>query len=218
MISMSMREIGEFITFCNCISFFYNATMFSYIHWVVLSLEGSAITLLIHGTGLGLEVLASPWLLSQTSTKDEIDAWIHHHKTDMSEVLFGFVDREERALFRELLRVNGVGGKTALALLGLGRDTLMQAIQLEDDKLISSVPWIGKKTAQKIIVDLKGSIDFSKKQPENKGQQRTNTTLISSLVQMWYDKGSVESIVEDIPAHLTLEQKTVEAIRKLSMR
>ncbi len=134
----------------------------------------------------------------------------------MSEVLFGFISREERTLFRELLRVNGVGGKTALSLLGLGRDTLIQAIQLEDDKLISSVPGIGKKTAQKIIVDLKGSIDFSKKQSHGTKKDTSDTSLISSLVQMGYDKTRVESIVADINPSLTLEQKTVEAIRSLA--
>lgn len=110
----------------------------------------------------------------------------------MSEVLFGFIDRDERTLFRDLLKVNGVGGKTALSLLGLGRDTLIQAIHLEDDKLISSVPGIGKKTAQKIIVDLKGSIDFSKKSATDTRKHLSDTTLISSLVQMGYDKARVE--------------------------
>lgn len=62
---------------------------------------------------------------------------------------------DERSLFRDLLKVNGVGGRTALNLLGLGRESLMKAIQFEDDKILSSVPGIGKKTAQKIIVDLK---------------------------------------------------------------
>jgi holliday junction DNA helicase RuvA len=84
-----------------------------------------------------------------------LSVWIHHHRTEVSESLFGFDSFDERALFRELNKVNGVGGKTALALLGLGREELIKAIQFEDDKLLSSVPGIGKKTAQKIIVDLK---------------------------------------------------------------
>ncbi len=134
----------------------------------------------------------------------------------MSEVLFGFIDRDERSLFRDLLKVNGVGGKTALSLLGLGRDTLVQAIHLEDDKLISSVPGIGKKTAQKIIVDLKGSIDFTKKSWTDGKKHTSDTTLISSLVQMGYDKARVESVIEDINPSLNLEQKTVEAIRNLA--
>ncbi len=190
--------------------------MFSYIHGTILSIEGITLTLLIEWTGLWLEVFASPLLLSRTSSEEKIHTWIHHHKTDMSEVLFGFIDRDERTLFRELLRVNGVGWKTALALLGLGRDTLIQAIQLEDDKLISTVPGIGKKTAQKIIVDLKGSIDFTKKQSGNEKKNTSNTSLISSLVQMGYDKNLVEEITSEIDSSLPLEQRTIEAIKRLA--
>jgi holliday junction DNA helicase RuvA len=71
----------------------------------------------------------------------------------------------------------------------------MKAIQFEDDKLLASVPGIGKKTAQKIIVDLKGSIDFTKHSPTNKQKNTSDMTLISSLVQMGYDKARVEEIV-----------------------
>ena len=190
--------------------------MFSYIHGTILSIEGIALTLLIDWTGLGLEVLASPSLLGQSSWQDKIEAWIHHHKTDMSEVLFGFISKDERSLFRELLKVNGVGWKTALALLGLGRDTLIQAIQLEDDKLISTVPWIGKKTAQKIIVDLKWSIDFSKKQSWSEKKNSSNTSLISSLIQMGYDRTRVEQITDTIDSNLPLEIRTIEAIKQLA--
>lgn len=49
----------------------------------------------------------------------KVSLWIHHHKTDVSELLFGFISTDERKLFRDLNKVNGIGGKTALALLGL---------------------------------------------------------------------------------------------------
>lgn len=81
-------------------------------------------------------------------------------------------------------------------MLGLGRENLIKAIQLEDDKLLSSVPGIGKKTAQKIIVDLKGSIDFTTKSDTGTTQKNTSDmTLISSLTQMGYDKSRVEEVV-----------------------
>jgi holliday junction DNA helicase RuvA len=109
----------------------------------------------VSGTGLGLDVLVSPSVLSHLDQKETAHLWIHHHITEVSQLLFGFSSLEERTLFRSLNKVNGIGGKTALALLGLGEETLIRAIQMEDDKLLSSVPGIGKKTAQKIIVDLK---------------------------------------------------------------
>jgi Holliday junction DNA helicase RuvA len=192
--------------------------MFWYIEWDILAIDGITLTVRVSGTGLGFDVLVSPSVLGNIPQDKKLSLWIHHHKTDVSELLFGFISTDERHLFRNLNKVNGIGGKTALALLWLGKDTLIQAIQMEDDKLLSSVPWIGKKTAQKIIVDLKGSIDFSKKSSttENKTQNTTDITLISSLVSMGYDKMRVETTIASIETTLSLEARTVEAIRRLA--
>lgn len=192
--------------------------MFWYIVWDILAIDGITLTVQVKGTGLGFDILVSPSVLGNISQDKKISIWIHHHKTEVSELLFWFISIDERYLFRNLNKVNGIGGKTALALLGLGKDTLIQAIQMEDDKLLSSVPWIGKKTAQKIIVDLKWSIDFSKKSstPENKIQNTSDVTLISSLVSMWYDKIRVETIIAEIETTLPLEARTIEAIRRLA--
>ncbi|MBP6981776.1 Holliday junction branch migration protein RuvA [Candidatus Gracilibacteria bacterium] len=191
--------------------------MYSFFLGKPVALQGIALTLLIDGTGIGYEIFISPILIANIRIGQNIEVWIHHHKTDVSESLFGFIDLDERTLFRELLKVNGVGGKTALNMLGLGRENLIRAIQLEDDKLLSSVPGIGKKTAQKIIVDLKGSIDFSAKSGSPVVQKNTSDmTLISSLIQMGYDKSRVEEVVSLLDSTLPLEIRTVEAIRALS--
>jgi len=161
-------------------------------------------------------VIASPSLLSSTTIGEDIHIWIHHHRTEASEMLFGFSSLGERALFRELIKVSGVGGKTAINMLALGEDELLRAIQLEDDKVLSSVPGIGKKTAQKIIVELKGSIDFTKKSGAPTHATPGDTMLISSLVSMGYDKKRVEAVVSHIDTHLSLQERTVSAIRELA--
>ena len=192
--------------------------MFWYIEWDILAIDAITLTVRVTGTGLGFDILVSPSVLSGLNQKEKISLWIHHHITDVSEMLFGFVSVDERSLFRSLNKVNGIGGKTALALLGLGEETLILAIQMEDDKLLSSVPGIGKKTAQKIIVDLKGSIDFSKKSTTQSGkiQNQSDILLISSLVSMGYDKTRVETTVADIDKNGTIEIRTIEAIRQLA--
>lgn len=181
-------------------------------------IDGITLTIEVSGIGIGYDIYASPALLSRAEIGGEITASIHHHITDVSESLYGFEDFDERRLFRELNKVNGVGGKTALALLGLGKETLLKSIQLEDDKMLSSVPGIGKKTAQKIIVDLKGSINFSKVSdtPKSPHHNHSNNSLVvSSLVQMGYDKTRVEEIIETLSSDLPLADKVREAIKKL---
>lgn len=83
--------------------------------------------------------------------------------------------------------------------------------------MLASVPGIGKKTAQKIIVDLKGSIDFSLQSGTVSTQKNTSDmTLMSSLIHMGYEKSRVESIVSELDPSLSLEVRTIEAIRNLS--
>lgn len=118
---------------------------------------------------------------------ENITLWLHHHITEVSQVLFGFLTLEEKNLFKNLIKVSGIGGKTALNMLGLGENVLLEAIQNEDDVLLSSVPGIGKKTAQKIIVDLKGSIHFpkiSEKNSKNLVLPSEDVSLVASLVAM----------------------------------
>ncbi len=191
--------------------------MYAHLIGDILMIDGITLTLEVKWTGLAFDIFGSPVLIGKAKIGTEASVWIHHHRTEVSESLFWFENFDERALFRELNKVNGVWGKTALALLGLGGENLMKAIHLEDDKLLSSVPGIGKKTAQKIIVDLKGSINFSK-QAEKKWEKNTppsTMNIMSSLIQMWYDKLRVEEIIETLDGSLGIEDKVREAIKRL---
>lgn len=191
--------------------------MFSFLSGKILSIDGIQISVLVDGTWLGLELFASPLLLANIRIWEKMDIFLYHHITEAGQVLFGFVDQDEKRLFRELLRVNGIWGKTALNLLWLWGENLMRAIQLEDDKLLSSVPGIGKKSAQKIIVDLKGSIDFTRQGSQGTKQKNTSDmSLIASLTQMGYEKTRVENIVGELDPSLSLEVRTIEAIKRLA--
>ena len=82
--------------------------MFSFLSGKILSLDGIQATLLIDGTGLGVEFYASPILLANIRISDKIEIYVHHHINEAGQTLFGFVSPEEKKLFRELLKVNGI--------------------------------------------------------------------------------------------------------------
>lgn len=75
-------------------------------------------------------------------------------------MLYGFGSLDERALFRQLIRISGVGARTALALLsGLSVNDMSQAVALQDASRLTSIPGIGKKTAERLLLELKGKLE-----------------------------------------------------------
>ena len=194
--------------------------MYSFIQGSIQSVDDDRASIMVDGIWLGFEVFLSPHALAHTLVNERCAFPLYHHRTEVSDVLFWFKDHEERLMFQKLLKVSGIGGKTALSLLGLGIDTLVQAIELHDDTLLSSVPWIGKKTAQKIVVELSGTVSIRSLLETGKTKEKnsTNIHLIASLTQMGYEKSRVESVVASLSPTLSLEAKTVEAIRTLSRK
>ncbi len=122
---------------------------------------------------------------------DETNLSLHTHlqvKED-AHTLYGFVSKDEKTLFRELIRVNGVGPKVALAILShLDIGALISAVANEDDALLAKTPGIGKKTAQKLIVELKDrlaklSLTDTKYQPSLASTNNPNITKALQALQ-----------------------------------
>lgn len=91
---------------------------------------------------------------------EEVIVYIYDHVREDAHLLFGFATREEQKLFAKLLDVNGVGPKVAIGMLaGTTADALVAAIRSEDATSLSRLPGIGKKTAQRMILDLKDKLD-----------------------------------------------------------
>lgn len=109
----------------------------------------------VGGVGYGL-AMSTGSLAALPAEGDEVTVWTHLHVREDDLSLFGFENEAEKNAFEHLITVSGVGPKVALsALSALSPDSLASAVAAEDVAVISSVPGIGKKTAQRIILDLK---------------------------------------------------------------
>jgi Holliday junction DNA helicase RuvA len=115
--------------------------------------------------------------------------WLYHKEDQMK--LFGFADPSRRSTFLELLKVEGIGPKGALKILGgIGQDDLERALETEDLARLEAVPGLGKKTAQKMILALKGKLASPKAIPDTPYGE-----LAEALVGMGYDKrAAVEAL------------------------
>jgi Holliday junction DNA helicase RuvA len=109
--------------------------------------------------GVGYRVFCpNPYAI--TSKEDEdVTLFIHYHVREDAHLLFGFPTREEQSLFRLLLEVSGIGPKVALGVLAGGRpETVIAAISQENVSYLMKLPGIGKKSAQRVILDLKDKL------------------------------------------------------------
>ena len=116
---------------------------------------------LIEVEGIGYEVLCPMSTFYELDNlSEDILLFTHLSIKEDAHTLFGFITKDEKNVFRELIRVNGVGPKVALAILSnLSVNSLVQCISSEDADLLAKTPGIGKKTALKIIVELQDRLE-----------------------------------------------------------
>lgn len=133
--------------------------MIAFLHGTLAEKTPSTVILDVHGVGYAVFIPLSTYdRLPATGGRCRL--LIYHHIREDAQVLFGFVQPEEKKMFERLIAVNGVGPKLALSVLsGLTVSELSQAIAESNLKRISSVHGVGKKTAERIVVELRDKID-----------------------------------------------------------
>lgn len=131
--------------------------MIDYLYGKVVHLETEYIVVDVQGVGYRV-FCPNPYFFAKS--EKPVTVYIHHHVREDAILLFGFSSREEQKLFRKLLDVSGIGPKVALGVLAGGRpETLVAAIQQENLAFLTKLPGIGKKTAQRMVLDLKDKLD-----------------------------------------------------------
>jgi len=134
--------------------------------------------------------------------------------------LYAFINEYDKALFKELLKVRGVGAKMALAILSsMEADVFRQAIENEDTGALSSLPGIGKKTAQRLIVEMKDrfkdefwqSSAITTKSPQDDQSQAAS----SALVALGYKSSEAKNLIKKVHTQdMTVEEIIREALRQ----
>jgi Holliday junction DNA helicase RuvA len=133
-----------------------------------------------------------------------------------AQLLYGFVTEAERAAFRELIRVSGVGPRIALAVLsGLSVEQLRQAITLQESGLLTRVPGIGKKTAERLILELKGRLgEATGTQPA--ASSSINTDILNALLALGYSEREALAAVKGLSAGLSVSDGIKAALKQLA--
>ncbi|MEK7076696.1 MAG: Holliday junction branch migration protein RuvA [Patescibacteria group bacterium] len=163
--------------------------------------------------GVGYAVHVPEGVLPHTHQNEECTFFIHTHVTDDAITLFGFATQEDLALFELLLTVSGIGPKTALAVIDRGSQHVRGAISKSDVDFFTMIPRLGKKNAQKIIIELRsklGSItelDLAADDSETK-------QIRQALESMGFGRGEIVEALKTVKG-TTVEEKIREALKYL---
>ena len=180
--------------------------------------------------GLGYEVFMTSRDLARLKEKDEVFVFTSLQVREDAMTLYGFLSRDDLMVFRLLLGVSGIGPKGALQLLGaVSSDDLRFAVLSDDVKTISSAPGIGKKTAQKLILELKDKFKLedafeNKLSAALEGQSAQDPAAdqaggqireaVEALVSLGYSATEAGRAVKSVPDALTMD---VEALLKAAL-
>jgi holliday junction DNA helicase RuvA len=162
--------------------------------------------LVVEVGGFGLSVLVTPATTTQVSLGAQVQLFTSLVVREDSLTLFGFVNEESRSLFELVQTVSGIGPKVALSILGaLTPEDLSRAIAQEDIGAIEKVPGIGRKGAQRLILELKGKLkDLSNTQQYKGHQPAWREQLSSALVSLGFSPkesdNAISSVVADLQA------------------
>jgi len=119
-------------------------------------------TVVVEAGGIGYEIHIGLRTYAEIQHREEVLLWLHLYVKEDLMTLYGFATAEEKEIFRRLISVSGVGPNTArLILSSLSPDEIVQAVYAEDVRAFASVKGIGKKTAQKLIIDLRDKLGRS---------------------------------------------------------
>jgi Holliday junction DNA helicase RuvA len=191
--------------------------MISYISGTILSKQRTSITVLT-SAGLGYDVTMSTARALEQSVGADISLYTYLRVTDSAHTLFGFFSVAEKAFFELLLSVSGVGPKSAMNILAIGSiDEISAAIGRKDVKYLTAVQGMGKKTAERLVVELQNKVVAVAIESDDAPDGSVLSEVIEALIAMGYQKTEAVAAAkqlntEDKPTELLLR----EALRLLN--
>ena len=164
--------------------------------------------------GVGYLVSATPSAVRKADGVDEVTVETYLHVREDALQLYGFAERAERELFVQLLTVNGIGPKVALAIVsGSPPAELRRAIILEDAARFQAIPGIGKKTAERIVLELKEKIGDAPVPISSAGGTQPHLVARDALVELGYSVGEAEQALAAVDPELSPEERVRQALK-----
>jgi holliday junction DNA helicase RuvA len=192
--------------------------MIGYLTGKIISSKPTQILLDVNG--VGYEIRISINTFERISGKETISLFIHTNVKEDAITLFGFYSEAEKEMFELLISINGVGPKSALSLLsGISTDDLKQAIVTSNVERMIAVPGIGRKTAERLILELKNKVRDIKEEGITPTKPSLQKEAVAALSTLGYNLASSEKAVNKILSEMpdsSLEDLIKRSLKELN--
>ena len=174
--------------------------------------------ILVDANGVGYEIdVPMSTFYQLPSISERVTLLTHLIVREDAHQLYGFSTNSERAAFRELIKISGVGARTALSVLsGLSVSELAQTITLQESGRLTRVPGIGKKTAERLLLELKGKLGADLGTAKTTAANDTATDVIRALLALGYNEREANAAVRGLPADAEVSDGIRFALKSLA--
>ena len=169
----------------------------------------------VHGIGYEVDVPMSTFF-NLPALGDKATLLTHFVVREDGQFLFGFASTEERYAFRQLIKISGVGARMALAVLsGLSVGELAEAIARQEVGRLTKVPGIGKKTAERLLLELKGKLADALPTAQRAADDNQHD-IINALLALGYNDREASAVMKQLPPGLSTSDGIRQALKLLS--
>ncbi|AZV92850.1 Holliday junction branch migration protein RuvA [Kerstersia gyiorum] len=180
-------------------------------------LEKSPPTICVDTGGVGYDIdVPMSTLYNLPDVGAKVTLYTHLSIREDAHVLFGFGTPAERATFRQLVKVTGIGARTALGILsGLSVEELSQAVTLQETARLTRVPGIGKKTAERLLLELKGKLGADLGHVQGSTAPSNQSDILNALLALGYSERESLAALKKLPADVDVSSGIKLALQGL---
>lgn len=179
--------------------------------------EKNPLHILVDCEGIGYEIsVPMSTFYNLPDVGQKVILITHFHVRDDNHSLYGFNTLKEREVFRELIKISGVGTRTALSLLsGLSLSDFFIAISSQKPDLLTTIPGIGKKTAERLLLELKGKLEVEINLIV-KDERENSNDILKALLTLGYSEKEARISIKKLPSDITIVDGIKLALQDLS--
>lgn len=190
--------------------------MIAHVDGVVAEKFNSSLIIDVHGVGYEVAVAAGDY--DRALLNESLKLYTYHHIREQSQELFGFSSLAAKKLFELLITVQGVGPKAALAILSVGEsEDVRNAIASSDVTYITKASGVGKRTAERVVVDLSDKVGLALRtnvtQRGESSQLHHTDEALEALMALGYNLADATRALEGIPTDISTSERVTQALR-----